>query len=469
MSSVVRDLVEEEEEDAAAAREPEEAGEEDESEDEDFVPEPISEGEESEGEENAFEDDIPEVDAPPDAKRKPAGSRSKQRPPAKKPKRAKPAGKPARKSKGGIFLESDEDPSFDDPPQSEAPAPPGPSTSSSTPTAVASKPSVDDLWASMNAPQSSKADGPTSKVDQSSKSDGPTSKVDQLWETMKASSEKPPQPKTSGLDIKALLQKTSRGGSASGSNARIVEIKQARLTLVRLAADRMDFCGEEVIVTKKVAAGSKEEEEYKQSGLMSKQSAKDIVASSVAQGVAQPFGVVKSIVPLAFLLIAHVQSAKDMKQASVLGSSAASGLRFSEELAFKEALPCPKLPGQAVKPTGLQGLLASLDGKKKMSTMEKSKYDWNTFKNTQDEQTLVGRVRFYRMADVTHPAFDHLDNRRDCRVIRLAQSELKKASQDGYLEKRLFDPWQVAFLQRTDQRQADVARSNRRKGMGLKD
>lgn len=67
--------------------------------------------------------------------------------------------------------------------------------------------------------------------------------------------------------------------------------------------------------------------------------------------------------------------------------------------------------------------------------MEKSKYDWNTFKNTQDEQTLVGRVRFYRMADVTHPAFDHLDNRRDCRVIRLAQSELKKASQDGYLEK----------------------------------
>lgn len=67
--------------------------------------------------------------------------------------------------------------------------------------------------------------------------------------------------------------------------------------------------------------------------------------------------------------------------------------------------------------------------------MEKSKYDWNTFKSTQDEQTLVSCVRVYRMADITHPAFDHLDNRCDRRVIRLAQSELKKASQDGYLEK----------------------------------
>ena len=89
----------------------------------------------------------------------------------------------------------------------------------------------------------------------------------------------------------------------------------------------------------------------------------------------------------------------------------------------------PKLPGQAPKATGLQGLLASLDGKKKMTTMEKSKYDWNNFKSTQDDHTL---------------------------------SQMKKASQDGYLEK-------MAFLARTDDRQAQVARSNRRRGMGLKD
>ena len=39
---------------------------------------------------------------------------------------------------------------------------------------------------------------------------------------------------------------------------------------------------------------------------------------------------------------------------------------------------------------------------------------------------------------------------------------MSKFAKDGYLEKH-------AFLARTDDRQAQVARSNRRKGMGLKD
>ena len=39
---------------------------------------------------------------------------------------------------------------------------------------------------------------------------------------------------------------------------------------------------------------------------------------------------------------------------------------------------------------------------------------------------------------------------------------MSKFAKDGYLEK-------MAFLARTDDRQAQVARSNRRKGMGLKD
>jgi len=61
--------------------------------------------------------------------------------------------------------------------------------------------------------------------------------------------------------------------------------------------------------------------------------------------------------------------------------------------------------------------------------MEKSKHDWASFKSTQDDHTLT---------------------------------EMRKASQDGYLEKQ-------AFLARTDTRQAEVARSNRRRGMGLRD
>mmetsp|Transcript_2361 Transcript_2361/g.6325 ORF Transcript_2361/g.6325 Transcript_2361/m.6325 type:complete len:181 (+) Transcript_2361:1-543(+) len=180
----------------------------------------------------------------------------------------------------------------------------------------------------------------------------------------------------------------------------------------------MDFCGEEVVITKKVAAGSKEEEAFKQSGLAGgKGSGADVVKQSLAQGAA---------------LQQQMKSANVGVGGAPGGGGAVAGLgglRFSDELAFKEALPVPRLPGQQAKPTGLQGLLATIDGKKKMTTMEKSKHDWANFKSTQDDHTL---------------------------------SEMKKAAQDGYLEKQ-------AFLQRTDQRQAEVARSNRRRGMGLKD
>ena len=43
-----------------------------------------------------------------------------------------------------------------------------------------------------------------------------------------------------------------------------------------------------------------------------------------------------------------------------------------------------------------------------------------------------------------------------------AHLEMEKFAKDGYLAKQ-------EFLARTDQRQAEVARSNRRRGMGLKD
>ena len=43
-----------------------------------------------------------------------------------------------------------------------------------------------------------------------------------------------------------------------------------------------------------------------------------------------------------------------------------------------------------------------------------------------------------------------------------SRGEMEKFAKDGYLAKQ-------AFLQRTDVRQAEIARTNRRRGMGLKD
>ena len=63
-----------------------------------------------------------------------------------------------------------------------------------------------------------------------------------------------------------------------------------------------------------------------------------------------------------------------------------------------------------------------------MSTMEKSRHDWGKWKDTQDDTT---------------------------------REQMAQYAKDGYLEK-------VAFLERTDARQAQVARSNRRRGMGLR-
>jgi len=63
----------------------------------------------------------------------------------------------------------------------------------------------------------------------------------------------------------------------------------------------------------------------------------------------------------------------------------------------------PRLPGQQAKPTGLQGLLATIDGKKKMTTMEKSKHDWANFKSTQDDHTLSEMKKAAQVHDVDEP------------------------------------------------------------------
>eukprot|EP00966_Prymnesium_polylepis_P046603 1079988-Prymnesium_polylepis.1 len=114
----------------------------------------------------------------------------------------------------------------------------------------------------------------------------------------------------------------------------------------------------------RVLCSSKEEEAFKQSGLAGgKGSGADVVKQSLAQGAA---------------LQQQMKSANVGVGGAPGGGGAVAGLgglRFSDELAFKEALPVPRLPGQQAKPTGLQGLLATIDGKKKMTTMEKSKHE----------------------------------------------------------------------------------------------
>ena len=187
----------------------------------------------------------------------------------------------------------------------------------------------------------------------------------------------------------------------------MVEIKQ-----------KMDFAGEEVIITKRVREGSQEELAYRQSSLNSS------AAAAATTGGAGKNALVSSA------LAASAELRRQMHGAATLGKGAPSGIKTDSSLEFKAALPEPKLPGVlAAKPTGLQGLLASIDGKKKMSTMEKSRHDWGNYKGAQDEQT---------------------------------RDEMERFAKDGYLAKQ-------AFLARTDARQADVARSNRRRGMGLKD
>ena len=113
-----------------------------------------------------------------------------------------------------------------------------------------------------------------------------------------------------------------------------------------------------------------------------------------------------------------------------LNALAALGAKGGDSLEFKAALPPPHLPA-SVAPNGLEGLLASIDGgsKKKMTTIEKSRHDWGNYKEKLDEST---------------------------------RTEMERFAKDGYLEKQ-------AFLNRTDARQADVARSNRRRGMGMRD
>lgn len=105
-----------------------------------------------------------------------------------------------------------------------------------------------------------------------------------------------------------------------------------------------------------------------------------------------------------------------------LESKEAKSARTVEDVKKSEASP-------VVKPVGLGGIkrigglssvLGQISKKPKMSTLEKSKLDWDTFK---DQEGI--------------------------------QDELRNFNKDGYLEKQ-------AFLQRTDERQFDIERDMRK-------
>ena len=443
MSTTIKDLKDEEEDDLKQGEEDEEEGEE--SEDEDYCPNPASEDEDEDSDEGVYDDDIPEVGGGGGAK-KPAAA-GKKRGAAKagaKEKKGKGA-RPAKRQKGGIALEEDDDaePSFDAEPPAAAEEEP-----TEEPAVEKKTSSVDDLWASM-------------KEESAPKKPPAKSSVDDLWAELNGGSSggkssvsaaasskttdgggvgaaKPAGAASGGLDIKALLAKTGAkaGASSSAATGKMVEIKQ-----------RMDFCGEEIIVTKKVREGSAEELAYRQQGISKvsgaapgdapKAKMADLGESTLGAGLGSG-GSKNELVSGA--LAAASQLRKTMLKNPAMGAPSSfaavpGGLRTDSSLEFKgglSALPSGPtgLAGlAAAKPTGLQGLLANLDGKKKMSTMEKSKFDWGNAKSKMDDQT---------------------------------RDDMERFAKDGYIAKQ-------AFLARTDERQAEVARSNRRKGMGLKD
>ena len=368
----IRDADEEEEERKEKLQEAEGEGEddEDESEDEDFKPDE-NDVDEEDGDEGEYEEGMECEIADKGGKAAPGGKRKRA---AAAPKKA--ASKKPKKAKrgGGIALSDDED-----------------DRATSAPAASAeAAPPVDPKQAEEDAKKAA--------------ADAKKAAADALWAEMSGSSaSKKPAPKPAaagGLDLKSLLAKAGAGGSSGGG-------KMVTIT------ETMSFAGKDVSVTKQVLAGSKAELAYLEAQKEEKKAAAAMSKGGLSAALAAAMGTGKEL-------------QRQMTGAPGGGTSnaLAPGLAFTGKLAASM-----RAPVEAPVATSLAGLLAGIDGKKKMTAMEKSRHDWAGFKDKQDDQT---------------------------------REEMSKFAKDGYLEKQ-------AFLARTDHVQAQVARSNRRKGMGLKD
>ena len=370
----IRDVDDEEEERQEKLQEAEGEGEdEDESEDEDFKPDE-NDVDEEDGDEGEYEEGMECEIAGKGGKSAPGGKRKRA---AAAPKKA--ASKKPKKAKrgGGIALSDDEDDG---------------ATSASAASAEAAPP-VDPKQAEEDAKKAA--------------ADAKKAAADALWAEMSGSSApKKPAPKLAaagGLDLKSLLAKA--GAGAGGSSSGMVTITET-----------MSFAGKDVSVTKHVLAGSKEELAYLEAQKEEKKAAAAKSKGGLSAALAAAMGTGKEL--------QRQMTGVKATPSGGTSNALAPGLAFTGKLAASM-----RAPVEAPVATSLAGLLAGIDGKKKMTAMEKSRHDWAGFKDKQDEQT---------------------------------REEMSKFAKDGYLEKQ-------AFLARTDHVQAQVARSNRRKGMGLKD
>ena len=246
MSTMVRDLRDEEDDVAGEGEEGESEGEE--SEDEDYVP-PAVEDDDSDGDDaDAYDEDILEIGG---ASKGAAGTKAAAKPKGAGSKRAKskPKGKPAKRPRAGGIVDEDEE-ELGTTTAGAAMSDPVPADSKAAASAAAPAPSrADALWAELQ--------GTSSSAD--------------------ATKVKPAASGGGGLDIKALLAKTAGTASAHTKDDRMVEIKE-----------KVDFCGEEVTVTKRVKAGSKEELAFRQTQggdgakAPAAASTKDLVANALA-------------------------------------------------------------------------------------------------------------------------------------------------------------------------------------------
>ena len=254
MSTTVRDLVDEEE---ADQEEEEEEGEDEE--DEDYVPNE-ADYDEDEDDEDAYDNDVAEVvteagkkrAAPAKATKAANAKRSKEVAAGTTAKAGRGESKPSKRANksGGITLDDDDDEAPLLPPDegnasgrgaartasSTAPSGAGPPDSTE-----AATPSVDALWAELQGHASAPAapartpSATTSVADAGGHGGG-------------------------GLDIKALLAKT---GGATSSKSAAGAVSSAGKQMVEIRT-KMDFCGEEILVTKRVQLGSAEELAHRQ-------------------------------------------------------------------------------------------------------------------------------------------------------------------------------------------------------------
>ena len=210
MSTIVRDLRDDEED----GEEGEGEGEGEESEDEDYVPNPASEDESDADDDDAYDEDVAEVGGAAASHGKAAKKGGKRA--GVKRSNAKPKANRLKRARTGGILDEEDDGAATSAPAAEVEADAAATAESAAAESAAAAPA-----GAAPAPAPSRADELWAELQGGGSSGAPKSK--------------PPAAAGGGLDIKALLAKTSGTSSAHTKDSRLVEIRET-----------VDFCGEEV-------------------------------------------------------------------------------------------------------------------------------------------------------------------------------------------------------------------------------